>query len=177
MIFEYISMIFGVIKIILFKIIYFNRINFKGIPNINFTSRFLIKKGAKLSFGKKNRIRNNVSFRVNEEGKIDVGNNCFFNDNCSINCKKQINIGNNCFFGPNVMMFDHDHDYKNDMNKFVKKEIIIGNDVWIGANVTILKGVKIGDNVVIAAGTLIKTDVPSNSIVYQKKEVVIKNKQ
>ena len=68
------------------------------------------------------------------------------------------------------MIFDHDHDYKNDMKKFIRKEITIGNNVWIGANTIILKGVKIGDNVVIAAGSIINKNLDSNSMFYQKKE-------
>ena len=67
------------------------------------------------------------------------------------------------------MFFDHDHDYKNDMNKFIKKKITIGNNVWIGANCIILKGVTIGDNVVIAAGSIIKNDVPSSTMFYQRR--------
>lgn len=73
------------------------------------------------------------------------------------------------------MLFDHDHDYKNDMNKFVKKEITIGNNVWIGANCIILKGVTIGDNVVIAAGTIVKENIKSNSLIYENRTLKIKD--
>ena len=68
------------------------------------------------------------------------------------------------------MLFDHDHDYKHDINKFITDDIKIGNNVWIGANCVILKGVKIGDNAVIAANTIVRHDLKSNTLLLQKKE-------
>lgn len=174
MIYEYISLIIGIIKILLYKILYFNRIQFESVPKLNCTFKIAIKKHSKLKLGKKFRSRNNVSFRVYNNGAANIGDNCFFNDGCSINCRKKIDIGNNVIFGQNVMLFDHDHDYKNDITKFVSRDIKIGNNVWIGANCVILKGVTIGDNVVIAANTVINKNIPSNSLAYQKKELINK---
>ena len=59
-------------------------------------------------------------------------------------------------------------------NAFKNKKIIIGNNVWIGANAIILKGARIGDNAVIAAGTVVMGDVPDNSVGYNRKELEIK---
>lgn len=174
MIFELFSICGGAIKILLFKLIYFSRIQFLDIPKSNFNIRIIIKKNAKLILGKMIRFRNNVSFRIYNKGQVFIGNNCFFNDGCSINCQKEIRFGNNVICGQNVMFFDHDHDYKNNINDFITDKIIIGNNVWIGANCIILKGVNIGDNVVIAAGTIIKDDIKSNTMIYQKRENKIK---
>ncbi len=113
-------------------------------------------------------------FRLDNEGHVSVGDNCFFNDNCQINCHDKINFGNNVICGQNVLFFGHDHDYKNNIYDFVKKEIKIGNNVWIGANCIILKGVTIGYNVVIAAGTIVMKNIESNKIVYQRKDNVYK---
>jgi len=52
--------------------------------------------------------------------------------------------------------------------------VIIGNNVWIGSNVVILKGVKIGDGSVIAAGSLVTKDVPENCLYIEKKQAVIR---
>lgn len=76
--------------------------------------------------------------------------------------------------GNNSSIYDNDHDYKTSLSKYVSEEVLIGNNVWCGCNVVILKGVKIGDNTVIAAGTIVNEDIPSNSLVYQKNELVIK---
>ena len=135
--------------------------------NCNF--KIAMKKGTKMIVGKKLRTRNNVSFRIYNKGIVNIGNNCFFNDGCSINCQQNIKIGDNVIMGQNVMIFDHDHDYRNNINDFVRNDVVIGNNVWIGANVVILKGVIIGDNTVIAAGSIVNKDIPSNKMFYQKK--------
>ena len=76
--------------------------------------------------------------------------------------------------GPNVMIFDHDHDYKAEggisSGKVKIGDIEIGNNVWIGAGCIILRGSKIGDNCVIAAGTIVRENIMSSSLVYQKRE-------
>lgn len=172
MLYEIISLVFGIIKILIFKIIYPFRISFKSIPKINSNFKIAIKRKSKIIFGFGFRARNNVSFRVYNNGKISIGNNCFMNDNCSINCQAKVTIGDNVIMGQNVMIFDHDHDYKNNINDFVREEVKIGNNVWIGANVVILKGVTIGDNCVIAAGTLINKDIESNIIVLEEKNKI-----
>lgn len=170
MLFEYISLIFGIFKIIVYKIIYPKRITYNNIPRVNSSLKIAIKKGSKLKLGKSFRSRNNVSIRIYNNGLVNIGNNCFFNDGCSVNCQENIEIGNNTIFGQNVMIFDHDHDYKHNINDFVRKKVKIGNNVWIGANCVILKGVTIGDNVVIAAGTIISKDIPSNTLSLCKKK-------
>ncbi len=171
MLFEYINLLIGIIKLILYKIIYFNRIYFKGIPKMNNGFHFAIKRKSTLNMGRKFRTRYNVSFRVYDGGKINIGDNCFLNDGCSINCHDEIDIGNNVICGQNVMIFDHDHDYKNDMTKFVTNKVKIGNNIWIGANVTILKGVTIGDNVVIGAGNTISKDIENNTIYISENRI------
>lgn len=174
MIYEYMSLLLGILKIICYKIFCFPRISFKTIPRVNWNFKMAIKKNSKLIFGKKFRSRNNVSFRVYDNGIVNIGNNCFFNDNCSVNCQRKIIIGNNVIFGQNVMIFDHDHDYKNNINEFVRQEVTIGNNVWIGANCVILKGVTIGDDVVIAAGTIVRENIKSNCMCYQERKNIIK---
>lgn len=164
MFYEYISVFFGLIKLFFFKLLYRKRISFYGIPKMNTSFKIAIKKFSKLILGRNFRSRNNVSFRVYDKGTVQVGSNCFFNDGCSVNCRKKIVFGDYIVCGQNVQFFDHDHDYRNNMDAFVTSEIEIGNHVWIGANAVILKGVKIGEYAVIAAGTVVTKDVPSHTI-------------
>lgn len=171
MIFEYISVLIGMMKILIFKIFYSKRLSFINLPRINSKFAISIKKNSKLKIGRKFRARNNVSFRIYDNGIVNIGDNCFFNDGCSINCQKDIFIGDNVIFGQNVMLFDHDHDYKNNMNDFVKANIKIGNNVWIGANSIILKGVTIGDNCVIAAGSIVKDNIEKDTLFYCKNDM------
>ncbi|QGG58974.1 acyltransferase [Loigolactobacillus bifermentans] len=90
---------------------------------------------------------------------------------------KSITIGNDCIFGKNVNFYDHNHVYNRKGlirdSGFSTSEIIIGNNVWCGTNVTILPGVTIGDNSVIGAGCLVYKDIPENSIIINKQEWII----
>lgn len=128
--------------------------------------------GGMLKIGKNLQTRGNTHFIV-ENGALNIGNNCFFNYNNIITSLDNITIGDNCSFGPNVMIFDHDHDYRSNSGdrrskKYKTSPIKIGNNVWIGGGVIILKGVTIGDNAVVGAGTIVTKDVPKNTVIWTK---------
>lgn len=140
-----------------------------------------LRKLIKLSFYKiiyasNSKIRYSIGFRSNfniflgEGAYLSIGEDCFFNNGCSINCLGKITIGSNSIFGENVKLYDHNHKYNNKEIPIAKQgfsigEIKIGSNCWIGSNVTILKDVELGDNVVIGAHCLIYKSVPSNTIV------------
>lgn len=124
-------------------------------------------------FGGEVIFRPNCSIRVRENAELIIGDNVSFNNNCLITCRNRIVIGNNVLFGPNVIIFDHDHDYKdvNWENKFISKPIVIEDDVWIGGNVSILKGSRIGRGAVIGAGCVITGEVPDNTVIYNTQDI------
>ncbi|MCX0378911.1 acyltransferase [Clostridium perfringens] len=106
-------------------------------------------------------------------GKIKIGRNCFFNHNCSITACSNISIGDNCCFGNNLVVVDHDHNFRSIGNNiFISDEIIIGNNVWIGANVTVLRNTHIGDNCVIGANCVVKGNIESNTIYTENKDFI-----
>ena len=88
------------------------------------------------------------------------------NHNCSITCAKEITIGGNCNLANNIVIVDHDHNIGDTgvVAGLNRKLIYIGNNVWIGANVTILKGVIIGDDAIVAAGAVVRQDIPNCEI-------------
>lgn len=176
MFFSYIRKCIGIIKLLVYKLIYFKRIKFKQIVKIDNGFDFFIDKNAKVYFGRNCKVRKNFSIKAKENGCVAIGDDVFFNENISINCREKIEIGNDCLFGPNVIIYDHDHDYKNDIKRFVTEPVVIEDNVWIGTNVTILKGTRIGKNSIVAAGTLVNKDVKPNSFVYQKRELVIRDR-
>ena len=114
--------------------------------------------------------RRNVILNISNGGTIRLGKNVFINDNVSINSQEKIYIGDNVIIGQGVMMFDHDHDYKsfNFRSEFKKAPITIGTGCWIGAGAIILKGSNIGNNCVIAAGTIVNRDIPDNTMFINK---------
>ncbi|MDP4117811.1 MAG: acyltransferase [Bacillota bacterium] len=132
-----------------------------------------VKNGGTVVLGRQNYNSNGLYIGVNA-GQLKIGDYCFFNINGAVTCKDRIEIGNNCKFGNNVVIVDHDHNYKNKDSEFLTGPIIIGNNVWVGANAVILRNTKIGDNSVVGAGTVVKGDFPPDSkiIGYRPKKTV-----
>lgn len=101
---------------------------------------------------------------------LKIGHNVGVSHYCYIGVRGDIVIGDNVIFGPRVNIFSENHNYRNAgiliKNQGVTKEkTIIGNDVWIGANASIMAGVEIGDGCVVAAGAVVTKDVDKYSIV------------
>lgn len=88
------------------------------------------------------------------------------NHNCSITCADRIVIGNNVIMANNVVIVDHDHKlaHKGIVDGLTSSLVVIGDNVWIGANAVILKSVTIGEGAVIAAGAVVNCDVPAHEI-------------
>ncbi|MCP4354243.1 MAG: sugar O-acetyltransferase [Proteobacteria bacterium] len=100
---------------------------------------------------------------------IEIGNNCYFNHHLSIGDGALVKIGNNVIVGPYVGLYTAEHPLDCAKRKGgwqSAKPITIGNNVWIGANVTILGGVTIGENAVIGAGSVVTKSIPDNHLAY-----------
>ena len=98
----------------------------------------------------------------NNDAKLFIGSKCGFSG-VTIWCFKEINIGNNVRVGANTMIFDGDA-HQNDPRAGEDKPIVIEDNVWIGANVMVLKGVTIGRNSLIGAGSVVTSSIPENVI-------------
>ncbi len=109
---------------------------------------------------------------------IEVGNWCApgMNSCCYIQARNGIRIGHNFRMGPGSGLISANHDPNNYDLHLPSKPITIGNNVWLGMNVVILPGVRIGDNVIIGANSVVKSDIPSNSIATGNPCIVVKEK-
>lgn len=94
--------------------------------------------------------------------RITLGNNCGFSG-ASIWCFDSITIGNNVKVGANVVIMDGDA-HQDDPRAGKNAPIIIEDNVWIGAGVMVLKGVTIGRNSLIGAGSVVVKDIPANCV-------------
>ena len=138
--------------------------------------RLEIGKDASVTIGSYNQNRGSLYIGVIGDGDLTIGNHCFFNINSSITCAKKIVIGDNCKFGNNIVIVDHDHNfrakgkYSEDSPEFISSPIIIGNNVWVGAGAIILRGTNIGDNCVISAGSMVKGTIHCNTVFVRGEE-------
>lgn len=167
-------MLESIIKLITLKIRFRGDIKIDLSKRISLKSIFKIDKG-KISFGRGLGVKKGTQIAANG-GHIVIGKGVNFNHNCMCVSHKSITIGDDCSFGPNVCIYDHDHAFNSNgkiKGKFKSSNIIIEDNVWIGANSIILRGSHIGSNSVIGAGSVIKGSIPKNSLVTQKRETNI----
>ncbi|WP_306484653.1 sugar O-acetyltransferase [Anaerococcus sp.] len=100
---------------------------------------------------------------------ISVGENFYANHNLIILDGNRVSFGDNVFIAPSCTFSTAGHPLdKERRNKGLEyaHPITVGDDVWFGANVTVLPGVKIGSNVVIGAGSLVNKDIPDGSLAF-----------
>lgn len=104
----------------------------------------------------------------NETSSIQIGKRTTIGYHVFIFASSRIEIGDDCLIAPFVYVVDSNHrtapgmlinEQENDV-----APIRIGNDVWISTGVTVLKGVAIGDGAIVAANSVVNTDVPANEI-------------
>lgn len=107
---------------------------------------------------------------------ITVGENVFINTGCSFQDRGGITIGDGAQIGMNVTIatLNHGFDLKTRNTTFAGP-VVIGKNVWIGSSVTIVPGVTIGDNSVIAAGAVVVKDIPCNVVAGGCPAKVIRN--
>ncbi len=114
------------------------------------------------------RISVQANFNCDNGKNIHVGEDFLSNYNLTILDIAPVYIGNNVMIGPNVDIYTVNHPLTAQGRRDYlasAKSVRIGNDVWIAGKCTILPGVTIGNNVVIAAGSVVSKDVPDNCII------------
>lgn len=110
---------------------------------------------------------------------LTIGDNVGIAQNCFIQVRGKVLIGNDVIFGPGVSVFSENHNYS-DIEKTIREQgetrigVTVENGVWIGSRATILDGVTVGHNSIIAAGSVVNNSVPPFSIVGGVPAKVIK---
>lgn len=140
---------------------------------------FEINKNAKnITIGDQVKFYSQVNLTVGKDAQLTIGKNTTINKYSSLVALKSIEIGENCLIGENVKIYDNNHkiDVVDGLKvpnhkDFDVDSVKIGNNVWLASNVTILKGVTVGDNTIIGAGCVIFKDVPSNTVIVFKQDI------
>lgn len=106
---------------------------------------------------------------VSDAALIDIGTFVFIGRGCEFDVMERVSVGDHTQIAPGCFITDHNHgtaaDLRIDQQTCVVGPVIIGRDVWLGARVTVLAGVTIGDGAVVAAHAVVTKDVPPMAIV------------
>ncbi len=164
---------FGFIKMFWTKMFHFRGFSGPLVSLVSPHTEITLEKGAQLHIGSSFKMRDGAKIRIRKGAICIIGNNSSVNSNNIIACHEKIKIGNDVFLSPNVQIYDHDHDFrvKGGVKKGLYKTapIIIGNNVWIGANTVVLRGTQIGDNCVVGAGCILKGSYKAGTVIVQKR--------
>ena len=126
-------------------------------------------------------------FVMGYEGIIEIGENTHLNG-VSISSYKKVKIGKNCQIASATLIADTDFHPVDPLERqrqvsgqsysfdaVNKKDVIIGDNVWVGWGAIILKGVEIGDNSIVAAGSVVMGKFPNNVIIAGNPAIIVKN--
>jgi acetyltransferase-like isoleucine patch superfamily enzyme len=176
---------FGKIILMLNGVRFGQKINIKGLMKVHVTRRGQVSIGDNFRLNSGNNF--NIIGRQQKcifwvEGVLEIGDNVGMSATALI-CKERIKIGNSVIIGGNTVIYDSDFHslnsaMRNDRDEDIKNAknapVEIGNNVFIGAHTTILKGVKIGDNSIIGACSVIAKNIPENEVWAGNPAVFIK---
>lgn len=169
---QFFRLLFSKLYILKLHFIYGNRLIIKGRYYIARNATIDLCESTKAIIDKGLVMRANSLIELSNNSELHIGSNLFINRNTILSSKGHIQIGNNVIMGPNVMIYDHNHLVDSSgvhEDEFVVKDILIGNGVWIGAGSIVLGGSRIGDGCVIAAGSVVTGDIPSGTVLIQKR--------
>ena len=124
--------------------------------------------GGRITFGDRVRIIGNTvraEFVARPGGRIEVGDRTFINYGVSISAHELVSIGRECSIGQYTIINDNDyHDIEDHYRLPPSRPVVLEDRVWLGARVIVLKGVRIGHDSVIGAGSVVTRDIPPRCI-------------
>ena len=156
-----------------------SKLSFYGLTKFKKASSATINIGSKCSFRSKhtsNLIGINrpcIITALQPNAELNIGDNCGFSGTV-IGCFTQITLGNNVRCGANTLITDSDW-HLDDPRAGLPKPILIEDNVWLGVNVIVMKGVTIGQNSVIGAGSVVTKNIPANVVAAGNPCKVIKS--
>jgi acetyltransferase-like isoleucine patch superfamily enzyme len=137
---------------------------------VKYNTEFWLTDGAILEIGSRCTIQNYAFFQLTKPApKVYIGDDTVIGRHCMITAKNLIRIGNNVLMGAYVQVIDHNHGVAKDSiireQQAKIEQVIIGDDVWIGAGAKILSGITVGQGAIIGANAVVTSDIPPYAIV------------
>jgi acetyltransferase-like isoleucine patch superfamily enzyme len=131
--------------------------------------KFEIGREATVHLGRWSWIGHGSKIRVHE-GELRIGAKTVLGQECTVSSFRHVSIGRECIVADRVMFIDFDHgvvEVERPIREqgIYKRDVCIGNNVWIGYGASFLRGVTVGDNAVVGTYTVVNRDVPANAVV------------
>ena len=145
------------------------RMQLDGMLFLGSGVKIQIGRSARVRFGRWTWIGHDTKIRCHE-GEVRIGDKTVLGQECTISAYQHVSIGEQCIFADRVMLIDFDHNVA-DVERPVrvqgihKRDVRVGNNVWIGFGAQLLCGVTVGDNAIVGAGAVVTRDVPANAVV------------
>jgi acetyltransferase-like isoleucine patch superfamily enzyme len=148
---------------------YGRRLKLDGLAFIGPKVVLQIGRNARIELGRWSWVGHGTKIRAHE-GVVSIGAKTVLGQECTISAYQNVSIGRECVIADRVMLIDFDHgmvevDRPIREQGIYKRDVIVGNNVWIGYGACILRGVTVGDNAVIGTYAVVTKDVPANAIV------------
>jgi acetyltransferase-like isoleucine patch superfamily enzyme len=128
-----------------------------------------IEPRAEIRFGRFVWVGDGTKIRCHE-GVVEIGAKTVMGQECTISAYQRVRIGEECVIADRAMFIDFDHgmvEVERPIRRqgIYKRDVEVGNNVWIGYGACILRGVSVGDNAVIGTNAVVTKDVPANAVV------------
>jgi acetyltransferase-like isoleucine patch superfamily enzyme len=128
-----------------------------------------IEPRGKIRFGRFVWIGDGTKIRCHE-GAVEIGEKTVMGQECTISAYQHVRIGEECVIADRAMFIDFDHGIVEverpiRLQGIYKRDVEVGNNVWIGYGACVLRGVSVGDNSVIGTNAVVTKDVPANAVV------------
>jgi acetyltransferase-like isoleucine patch superfamily enzyme len=125
--------------------------------------------GARLRFGRFVWLGDGTKVRCHE-GEVEIGTKTVLGQDCTISAYRRVRIGEQCVIADRAMFIDFDHgvvEVERPIRKqgIYMRDVEVGSNCWIGYGACILRGVRVGDNSIVGANSVVTKDVPANAVV------------
>jgi len=148
---------------------YGRRLRSDGIAFVASDVTIEIGRAGRVELGRWSWLGHGTKVRCHE-GVVSIGAKTVLGQECTISAYQHVSIGRECVIADRVMLIDFDHGMVEverpiRLQGIYKRDVRVGNNVWIGYGACILRGVTVGDNAVIGTNAVVTTDVPDNAVV------------
>ena len=148
---------------------YGRRLKLDGLAFIGPRVTLQIGRGGRIELGRWSWLGHGTKIRCHE-GVVSIGAKTVLGQECTISAYQHVSIGRECVIADRVMLIDFDHGMVEverpiRLQGIYKRDVRVGNNVWIGYGACILRGVTVGDNAVIGTNSVVTKDVPANAVV------------